>query len=176
MSNRPTVIVVTGPVGSGKTTVAQAFRDVLLERGEPGAIIDVDALRDSWPHPPRDPFNEELGRDNLAAIWPNLTARGIRWLIIADVVEEQDGRRHYQQAFPGAEIVIARLDAPLELIIERLVGRETDDTIAWYRNRAPELQKIMTDANIGDFVIHVTDESPRALAEIILRRVESENQ
>ncbi|MBO0811700.1 MAG: zeta toxin family protein [Microlunatus sp.] len=171
MTDLPRVVVVTGPVGAGKTTTAEAFREVLLERGESGAVIDVDALRNAWPAPEDDPFGERLGRANLAAIWPNLVERGFDWLVLADVVETADHRLAYEQAFPGAEITIARLDVPIEVIMKRLIGRETDDTIAWYLKRAPELQQIMITNDIGDLVIAITDESPRSAAERILSAV-----
>ena len=38
------VLVLTGTVGAGKSTVAAAINDVLAERHIPNAAVDLDAL------------------------------------------------------------------------------------------------------------------------------------
>lgn len=162
------VIVVTGPVGSGKTTVAEALREILVDRDEPGAVLDMDRLRDAWPQPASDPFGEQFGRANLAAIWPVLLDHGIRWLILADVVEDNSQRALYQQSMPGGRVQIVRLEVPIDLIRQRLRERESEQTIDWYLKRVEELQKIMTDRGIGDHVIEVGDRSPDVVAKMIL--------
>jgi adenylylsulfate kinase-like enzyme len=48
------VLLVTTPVGVGKTTVALEASDVLEATGVAHAVIDVDAL--SWCYPTPDPF------------------------------------------------------------------------------------------------------------------------
>ena len=171
MSALPRVIVVTGPVGAGKTTTAEAFRGVLEPRNESGAVIDVDGLRNAWPVPEGDPFGNRLGTAHLAAMWPNFIETGTRWVVLADVIETDQDRRRLQQALPGAEITVVRLDVPLEVIKERLLGREPDATIDWYLHRAPELQQIMIDNKVGDLVITVTDQSPAEIAEEIVNAV-----
>ncbi len=172
MASDPIVLVVTGPVGAGKTSAAWALGDLLTERAEAGAVIDVDGLRAVWPQDPADPFAENLGRANLAAVWPNYLRRGIRWLVLADVVEQQSQRELYQQAMPGARIVIVRLDTPLDLIRQRLLARETEASIGWHLDRSEELQTIMVDRRIGDIVIEVADRSPAEVAASILAEVD----
>lgn len=81
------VLVVTGPVGVGKTTVATEISALLADAGIPHACGDMDGLRDAWPAPPDDRFNTALGLRNLAAIWRNFQAAGAQRLILADVVE-----------------------------------------------------------------------------------------
>jgi predicted kinase len=119
------VIVVTGPVGAGKSTVAEAMSSLLEERGIVHATIDQDFLRVVRPTPPGDPFGAELGYRNLATIWPNLLEAGIRCATIADVVENRaQSLAAYAQAMPGASITIVRLEVPMDLIQERLAIRE----------------------------------------------------
>jgi len=68
------VIVVTGPVGVGKSSVAAAMSQLLDQTGMPHALIDLDALRWCHPSPAHDPFHIALGLRNLAAVWTNYHA------------------------------------------------------------------------------------------------------
>lgn len=163
-------IVVTGPVGAGKSTVMAAATDMLAARGISHVGIDMDYLRWVYPEPPGDSFGAELGYRNLGAMWPNLREGNPRCVVIADVVEHPAQARKYEAAMPGVRVIVARLDVPLPVILERLEGRERPETIAWYRNRAPELQGIMAREGVGDIVIDVGIRTPDDVAGEILRR------
>jgi adenylylsulfate kinase len=167
----PNLIVITGPVGSGKTTTAEALGELLDARGETVAMIDVDALRRVWPANPADPFHVRLGLANLAAIWPNLHRAGVDWLLLADVVERPEERADYQAAVPGSRVTIVRLDVPLDRIHDRLHGREQGESLNWHLHRSGELQSIMTDRGIGDQLIAVDDHRPDEVATMILERL-----
>ena len=86
-STRPIVVVITGPVGAGKTTSLEELAEIIDRHGESVAAVDVDGLRRLWPGNADDPFHAGLGMANLAAIWPHFAERGARWLLLADVVE-----------------------------------------------------------------------------------------
>ena len=161
------VVVLTGPVGSGKTTTADALAELLHDRGESVAMVDMDALRRVWPANPEDPFHERLGLANLAASWPNFRAAGADWLVLADVVERPDQRDAYRAAVPGAAVTIIRLNVALDRIRDRLHGREQGDALAWHLHRSGELQTIMVERGIGDRVIDVDDHDPAAVAALV---------
>lgn len=165
------VLVITGPVGAGKSTVAAALSALLERRDVRHAMIDQDHLRWIFPNPPGDPFAAAFGYRNLAAIWPNYRAAGIECLILADVVESRDQVAAYERAMPAAAVTVIRLDVPMALIIQRLERRERPGTIEWYRDRAPELQGIMERNGVADLVIAVGERTPEAVAhEIAVRR------
>ncbi len=84
------VLLVTGPVGVGKTTVGSEISALLNRAGEPHAFVDMDSLRWCHPSPPHDPFNIALAMRNLAAVWANFRAAGAGRLILADVLESRD--------------------------------------------------------------------------------------
>lgn len=168
MNPETQVLVITGPVGAGKTTVAFALGALLENTEIPHAVVDMDALRNVYPAPPGDRFATGIGYRNLAAIWPNLRAVEPRVLILADVVESRDQMREYETALPGTCVLVVRLDVPMPLILSRLERRETGETIAWYRDRAPALQAIMTREHVGDIVIDVGNRPPDDIAREIL--------
>ena len=163
------VIVITGPVGSGKSTTAWALHDVLAMERITTAMIDMDYLRCAWPVDP--PFNVRLGYDNFASIAVNHINHGVRCFVVADVVESHEQRAEYEQAVPGAEVVIVRLDVPLLVIEQRLRIRETAESLEWHLARAPQLQEILIANGVGDVVIDVDELTPGELARVIFDRL-----
>jgi adenylylsulfate kinase len=163
-------IVVTGPVGAGKSSTAAAISEVLEEFAVPHAMIDMDHLRWVYPNPPGDRFAARLGYRNLAAIWPNLREAGVTCVILADVVESREQTREYEIALPGATVTVVRLDVPMAEISRRLHARENDRSIDWYLHRAPELQDIMARESVGDIVIDVGTRDATSVAREIIDR------
>jgi adenylylsulfate kinase len=163
-------IVITGPVGAGKSTTASAISTLLQDAGIRHAVIDMDHLRWVYPEPPGDRFAVRLGYRNLASIWPNLGEVGVACIILADVVESREQARDYERAMPGTSVTVVRLDVSMAEIARRLSGRESEKTIAWYLHRAPELQGIMEREEVGDIIIDVDSRDPIDVAREIISR------
>jgi hypothetical protein len=105
-------------------------------------------------------------------VWTNIRETGPRCLIVADVVEDRvQSLADYRAALPGTEITIVRLAVPMPVILDRLEGRETPESIAWYRDRAPELQGIMERGSVEDVLIDAGRRTARDIAEEIIERV-----
>ncbi len=167
------VVVITGPVGVGKSTIAAALSDLLTEHEIPHGMIDVDYVRWCYPAPPEDRFHSKLGRRNTAAVAANYREAGARVIVLADVVERQEQRTEYETAIPDAEVSIVRLRVPMDLIAERLKVRQWDseESLEWHLRRAPELEAIMNERGIGDLVIDVGKRAPQAVAAEIAMRL-----
>ena len=167
------VVVITGPVGAGKSTSAAALSDLLAERDVPHGMIDVDYVRWCYPTPADDRFHAKLGWRNTAAVAANYREAGARVIVLADVVERQEQRGEYEAAIPDAEVSIVRLRVPMELIVERLLARQRDsgESLEWHLKRAPELEAIMNEREIGDFVIDVGRRPPQEVAAEIAMRL-----
>ena len=145
------LLIISGSMGTGKTTVVSEISDLLLEAGIAHAAIDLDWL--SIMYPERDPHGERLAFANLAAVWPNYAAFGAKRLVVARTVEDRAELDDYRAAVPGAQPIVCRLTAPLSVMQERLrirePGRFQDQALA----RAAELEGILDRAEVEDFVV-----------------------
>ncbi|WP_328291321.1 ATP-binding protein [Kineococcus sp. NBC_00420] len=149
-------LLITGTVGSGKTTTAGCVGALLREGATPYAVVDLDALRDAWPSPRSDPFYEQLMLANLRDVARNHLAAGARRLVLAGVLEDPAKRPLYEQAV-GVPLTVCRLRVDLSDVTARLRQRHRDDRDAldWYLHRSGELDAILDAAGIGDVEVEV---------------------
>ncbi|MDQ3539162.1 MAG: ATP/GTP-binding protein [Chloroflexota bacterium] len=166
------VVVITGPVGVGKTTTLQALSELLMAREVSHTMIDMDALTATFPRPPGDRFNARLGFRNLANVVRNARGVGSTRLIVAGVVESRDGRDPYRAAIPDAKVTVVRLVASIESIHRRIKARNSlsgwsEADAAWELDRAAELIAIMDAADVADVCIDTSDRRPEEVAREI---------
>lgn len=146
-------LLITGPVGVGKTTVAEAVGARLAEAKVPHAVIDLDWLSACWPAPADDPFHLGLQLRNLQALVRNYTDAGVHRIVLAGVVESRADRERYAEAV-GAKLNVCRLKADLSVLHRRLAARHHDEAeLRWHLNRAEELEMLYSTTWIEDFVV-----------------------
>jgi deoxyadenosine/deoxycytidine kinase len=59
------LLVVSGPIGVGKTTVAQEISNLLDRSNTAHTFVDLDALTQTYTRPPDDPYGYRLVFANL---------------------------------------------------------------------------------------------------------------
>ncbi|HWG84376.1 MAG TPA: hypothetical protein VNT60_02745 [Deinococcales bacterium] len=143
---------------------------MLAEAGVPHACLDIDTLRFAYPAPASDPFNLALGFRNLAAVWRNFQAAGALRLVCADVIEDRATLREYERAIPGLRVTVARLRAPVDVLQERLRGREKGAALQWHLDRAPVLAAQMDRDALEDVLVETEARSLREIALEVLAR------
>lgn len=151
MSATVPVLIISGSMGSGKTTVLSEVSDLLVEADVAHAAIDLDWL--SIMHPPQGQHGERLMFANLAAVWPVYAAAGAERLVVARVVENRSELRQYREAVPGAELIVCRLVASLETMQERLRSREPGMFQAQGVARSAALEDILGRSRADDFTV-----------------------
>ena len=136
------MLVISGSMGAGKTTVLGEASDLLAARGVVHAAIDLDAL--SLGH-----FAGDLAAPNLAAVWSNYAAAGITRLLLA---EADVDRERIREAVPGAEIVVCRLRASLDTMQQRVRLREPGMRQEEFVARVAELERTIggEDFSVGN--------------------------
>jgi adenylylsulfate kinase-like enzyme len=164
------VLLVTGAVGAGKTTIARAAGDLLAARGIARAVIDLDAIREFWPSPPDYPFCTALTLRNLRALGENYRVAGARRLILAGVIESPGERETHRAALGGAPLTVCRLLAPVPTLQRRVTEREDDDSRLWHVARAAELTASLDAAAVEDFTVGNDGPAPADVARTVLDR------
>lgn len=167
------VLVITGSVGVGKSSTADAISEILRKRDVPHAVIDMDYLRYAFPRPTDDPFHQVLGAKNLASVWKNYESIGVRKIIIPNVVEDKADVDAIAKAIPNAKVTVVHLKANLDTVHKRLHerhGKRDMDNLNWHLDRAVELTKQLEDADVEDFVVDTEDKPLTDVAEQILAK------
>ncbi len=172
VANGVRALLINGTVGSGKTSVADTVGDLLAEAGIANAVIDVDWLRRSWPHPPGDPFNNAMALRNLSAVARNYLDSGAVRLVLAGVVESRSERDAYQAAL-GVPLTVCRLRVALPTVRQRLTRRHDIDAdrLPWHLERSGQLDDILERARVEDVAVEAGTGSVRQVAQAVLARI-----
>jgi hypothetical protein len=144
------VIVISGSMGSGKTTVLGESSDVLSLHRIPHATVDLDAIATAL-------LPDETARDvtyrSLAAVYATFVSVGITRILIADAVESRQDLERVRQAMPGADVLVGRLTAAVGTMHDRLRVREPGMLQAQFLARATELDVLLKEAGVEDFTV-----------------------
>lgn len=143
------VVVVTGPVGVGKTAVTWEMAEVLDERGVNYLRFDADAVH-YRPHPPDDRFGEQAMLQVLEYTWRLLRSERV---ILPKVVETRAWIDRYRAVIPDAEVTVVRLTAPRELVADRVREREIGAGLDWHLARAIELEEHWNAHPVEDVLV-----------------------
>ena len=147
------VLLITGTVGVGKTSIADEIYEILKAKDDPVALINIDELGYAVPHPDNDRFNTKLQLKNLSAMWPNYAELGVRSLIIPCIIENENDVEVFRNAIPSSDIYIIRLTALLSTIEGRIRGRLMGGSLEWHLERAQELEDILKHQSFEDVLI-----------------------
>src|SRR6266516_3641332 len=88
------VLVLSGAVGSGKSTIGRSVARQLRQADISHALVDQEWIAYSWPVPADDPWNERVAAQNLACAWVNFRAAGAQRLVLCRVLEARSQLRH----------------------------------------------------------------------------------
>jgi adenylylsulfate kinase len=160
------VLVLSGSVGSGKSTVGRCVARMLRDRDIPHALVDHEWLACSGPVAPDDHWNERVAARNLACIWSNSRSAGAERLIFCRVLEARSLLRYVTGAIPGAAATVVQLRVPLGLIRQRLYSRELEPD--WYLDAASVLTSRLDASDVADFVVDNGERAPDDVAAEIL--------
>lgn len=161
------ILIISGSMGAGKTSVMGEASDLLSARGLVHAALDLDALGIVLLP---EPQSRQLHSRNLAAIFTNCVAAGIENFLIAAAIENREMLDDLKSAMGNATATVCRLIAPLETMAARLQTREVGIRRQQYLDRSRVLDAILDGAGVEDFRITNDGRSVTAVAEEMLVR------
>lgn len=155
------VLLVTGPVGVGKSAVLHEADELLTGAEIPHATVVLEEIARCWPPATDDRRDDPIAYRNLASLWPNFASQGAQRLLLEQILEKRSQLQRLRDALPTAAVTVVRLHAPLSLIEERLRAREPypEDELRAARWLAPRMDRGMVED-------HVVDNGPRPLREV----------
>jgi predicted ATP-binding protein involved in virulence len=149
MAPADALLIITGSMGSGKTTVLSEASDILAVRNISHASIDLDALGTA--HLPTSVEDNQLMYRNLRSVWENYAQVGLRRLLLARAIEDRAALQCCRDAVSGGKVVICRLTASIKTMQDRVQSRELGALQASYVARVAELNAILDRAHLEDF-------------------------
>lgn len=117
------VLLVTGPIGVGKTAVLREADALLVAAGAGHATVELEEIARCWPDA-TEISRSRLVYGNLAALWSNFAALGTSRLLLAGLIAQRSDLRLVSEAVPGAAVTVVRLHALLSVLEKRIRLRE----------------------------------------------------
>jgi ribose 1,5-bisphosphokinase PhnN len=159
------LLLITGGMGAGKTTVMAEASDLLAVRGVFHAAIDVDALGLAFLPPIAVGHGDgDLAMNgNLRSVCRNYAALSVERFILARAIEDRAQLETCRDAASATEVVVCRIVASVETMRQRLQMRETGIAQQEYLANAARLDASLDRARLEDF--SVTNEN-RAVTDV----------
>jgi hypothetical protein len=162
------LLIITGSMGAGKTSVMAEASDILILRQIAHASIDLDALGGA--HLPSKTRNDEVMYRNLQSVCENFTYVGLRWLLLARAIESSPELERCRGAVSPKKLVVCRLSASVETMQQRVKAREPGISQQQCVARVAELETILDRARLEDFIVTNENRSVTEVAHEILVR------
>lgn len=164
------VLVITGAVGVGKTTVSYEVRLQLRDAGVSCVLID-DEFALFHPHPTEDPTGRQTSTRALASLWDIYRDVGVERLLLATVLESSSDLERIRKAVPEADIQVFLLTAPLSTVAQRIRAQQVPTALEWCLDRSKWLVERWEQEPLAHAQVIDADDSPpvKIAAEIIAR-------
>jgi hypothetical protein len=145
------LLIITGSMGAGKTSVLAEASDILALRHIIHAAIDLDAL--GLAHLPSAAGNDDVMYRNLQSVWTNYDSLGVRRLLLARAMEDHAELELCRGIVSAANTAVCRLTASTGAMQQRVKTRESGILQAEYVARVAKLDAILDRARLEDFIV-----------------------
>jgi hypothetical protein len=145
------LLIITGSMGAGKTSVLAEASDILTLRHIVHAAIDLDAL--GLAHLPSAAGNDDAMYRNLKSVCENYASLGVARLLLARAMEDRAELELCRSAVSAQNTTVCRLTASIAAMQQRVKIRESGVLQREYVARIATLDAILDRARLEDFVV-----------------------
>jgi hypothetical protein len=145
------LLIITGTMGAGKTSVLGEASDILAVRRIAHAAIDLDALGVGYL--PSGDRGDAVMYENLRSVCKNYAALGVRRFLLARALEDRAQLDRCHEIVPATSTVVRRLTASIAAMKQRVTIRETGVSQREYVARVEKLNAILDRARLEDFTV-----------------------
>jgi hypothetical protein len=163
------LLIITGTMGAGKTSVLGEASDILTQRDIAHAAIDLDALGLAYLPPAAG--NDELMYRNLRSVCQNYASAGARRFLVARAMEDRGEVELCRCAASATTTVVCRLTASIQTMQQRVKMRESGIQQQEYVARVADLNVILDRACLEDFSVANQNRSLTQVAHEMLVKV-----
>jgi adenylylsulfate kinase len=160
------LLIITGTMGAGKTSVLAEASDILTLRGAVHAAIDLDALGVAYI--PSTTGNDDVMYRNLASVCKNYESLGVNRLLVARAMETRVELDLCRSVVSAANTIVCRLTASIETMDQRVKLRELGLLRRKYVARIEKLKVTLDAAQLEDFAIRNENRPLNEVANEIL--------
>jgi len=145
------LLIITGTMGAGKTSVLGEASDILALRGIAHAAIDLDAL--GLAHLPYAAGGDGVMYRNLQSVCENYSSLGVKRLLLARAIEDCAELERCRGIVAASSTAVCRLTANIETMEQRIKQRESGVSRGNYVARVAKLNTILERARLENFTI-----------------------
>ena len=162
------LLIITGSMGAGKTSVLAEASDILALRRIVHAAIDLDAL--GLAHLPSGAGTDGVMYRNLQSVCENYAALGVTRLLLARAVEDRAELELCRTAVSAQNTAVCRLAAGIDTMQQRVRTRESGILQDEFVDRVAILDAILDRARLEDVVVINENRSVNDVALEILMK------
>jgi hypothetical protein len=161
------VLLVTGGLGAGKTSVAVKVGELLAARGTPSSVIDLDQLCWTTPDAASGFDVTDVLASSLRALLPVHQAAGVHRFVLPRLLRDADDVESVAGAVAPARVVVVLLTADARERERRLVRRDSASTV---QGHLDEVELLLPDPAIADIVVATDGRTVAEVAAEVLSR------
>jgi hypothetical protein len=148
---RKSLLIITGSMGAGKSSVLGEASDILTLHNIPHAAIDLDAF--GLAYLPPGASNDAAMYRNLQSVCKNYASLGVRRFLVARAIEDRATLESCRKAVSARNTVVCRLTAKIETMRQRVKMRELGILRKQFAARVAKLESILDRARLEDFTV-----------------------
>ncbi len=160
------LLVITGSMGAGKTSVLGEASDILTLQNIPHAALDLDAF--GLAHLSSGVSNDAVMYRNLQSVCKNYASLGIRRFLVARAIEDRSALECCRRAVSARNTTVCRLTAKMGTMRQRVKTRESGVQQKQFVARVEKLNSILDRAQLENFTIASDHRSVTQIAHEML--------